>query len=169
MCAKCTFVMNSGGWGRGGFFSSLSKLSPLVAEAYERAGEFGDLKLGYDSLASPHASTHLHISLQILIQFLSRFSSPTKLLSSSAHMVDISPVAEPGSLFVALLVAQQRRSGSVAPTGVQLAPLTQALRKVGRWAAQRSLSIHTPRLGWGQFMHYIRSLSCCSFLPSATS
>jgi hypothetical protein len=37
---------NSGLWGKGGFFASLSALSPLLEEEYELAGKMDDLELG---------------------------------------------------------------------------------------------------------------------------
>lgn len=39
-------VDNSGKWGHGGMFNALANLSPAIADAYERAAEFGDLHLG---------------------------------------------------------------------------------------------------------------------------
>jgi hypothetical protein len=42
---NATYV-GRGSWGRGGFFSALSRSSPSIASAYELAGEMDDLQLG---------------------------------------------------------------------------------------------------------------------------
>jgi hypothetical protein len=124
-------VDDSGSWGRGGFFTALSNLSPRVAEAYERAGEFSDLKLG-----------SAHIIRIDELQDEANELSPS--ISSSSSQ----------GVYVCLLITQTRRSGQ-APSGIQHAALIEALNKTARFAQQHRLSIHSPRLGWGAICTHV--------------
>lgn len=127
-------VDNGGTWGRGGFFGALSALSPLIASAYERAGEFGDLKIGTAHLVDVSAASSVSCSS-------SSSSSPSSSSSSTSSSL--------GALYVALLVVQSRPRGGGGPSAVQHDALLRALRAVGRIALARRLSVHSPRLGWG--------------------
>ncbi|KMS99989.1 hypothetical protein BVRB_1g018280 isoform A [Beta vulgaris subsp. vulgaris] len=112
-------VDDSGNWGRGGMFDSLSRLSSQVPEAYERASECGDLHLG-----------DLH-----LIQVED---------ARDEHLKD-------GGMprWVALAVVQSYNSRRKVPrSSVSTSDLELCLSKASYVAAQKSASIHMPRVGY---------------------
>ncbi|CAH9112666.1 unnamed protein product [Cuscuta epithymum] len=112
-------VDNSGNWGHGGMFNALAKLSPSISKAYERASEFGDLHLG-----------DLH-----LIEITEDCSSNSMLPHTPQ--------------WVALAVAQSynpRRK--VRRSNISIPDLEECLLKASYVAAQKSASIHMPRIGY---------------------
>ncbi|XP_063940518.1 probable helicase CHR10 isoform X4 [Daucus carota subsp. sativus] len=115
-------VDDSGNWGRGGLFNALAKLSDSVPKAYERASEFDDLHLG-----------DLHL-LEI-----------TDDISESKHNCTPQWVAQ----WVALAVVQSYSARRKIPrSDISMSDLEQCLLKASSTAAQRSASIHMPRIGY---------------------
>ncbi|KAL1802765.1 hypothetical protein ACET3Z_031412 [Daucus carota] len=111
-------VDDSGNWGRGGLFNALAKLSDSVPKAYERASEFDDLHLG-----------DLHL-LEI-----------TDDISESKH--NCTPQ------WVALAVVQSYSARRKIPrSDISMSDLEQCVLKASSTAAQRSASIHMPRIGY---------------------
>ncbi|XP_010325463.3 probable helicase CHR10 isoform X3 [Solanum lycopersicum] len=112
-------VDTSGNWGHGGMFDALARLSTSVPAAYERASEFGDLHLG-----------DLH-----LIEITEDLAKG----SGSPH----------ASQWVALAVVQSYNPRRKVPRGsISIPDLERCLSKASYSAAQKSASIHMPRIGY---------------------
>uniref|UniRef100_A0A0V0IUF3 Putative chromodomain-helicase-DNA-binding protein 1-like n=1 Tax=Solanum chacoense TaxID=4108 RepID=A0A0V0IUF3_SOLCH len=112
-------VDTSGNWGHGGMFDALARLSTSVPAAYERASEFGDLHLG---------DLHLIESTEDLAKG-----------GDSPHAPQ----------WVALAVVQSHNPRRKVPRGsVSIPDLERCLSKASYSAAQKSASIHMPRIGY---------------------
>ncbi|XP_006347926.1 chromodomain-helicase-DNA-binding protein 1-like isoform X1 [Solanum tuberosum] len=112
-------VDTSGNWGHGGMFDALARLSTSVPAAYERASEFGDLHLG-----------DLHL-IEITEDLAKGGDSP--------HAPQ----------WVALAVVQSYNPRRKVPRGsVSIPDLERCLSKASYSAAQKSASIHMPRIGY---------------------
>ncbi|OIT08636.1 putative helicase chr10 [Nicotiana attenuata] len=112
-------VDTSGSWGHGGMFDALARLSSSVPAAYERASEFHDLHLG-----------DLH-----LIEITEDLTSG----SGSPHAPQ----------WVALAVVQSYNPRRKVPRGsISIPDLEHCLSKASYSAAQKSASIHMPRIGY---------------------
>ncbi|VFQ75789.1 unnamed protein product [Cuscuta campestris] len=115
-------VDDSGSWGHGGMFNALARLSPSISMAYERASEFGDLHLG-----------DIH-----LIE-ITEDSSGTSSSSTSPHTPQ----------WVALAVVQSYNPRRKVPrSNISIPNLEVCLSKASYVAAQKSASIHMPRIGY---------------------
>lgn len=113
-------VDNSGNWGSGGMFDSLANLSQIVPDAYGKAYECEDLRLG-----------DLHLI-------------PLSGKNSDENKLDVSNEA---SQWVALAVVQTynpRRK--VARSDISLPHLEGCLETVAISALRKSASIHMPRI-----------------------
>ncbi|XP_049356171.1 probable helicase CHR10 isoform X1 [Solanum verrucosum] len=112
-------VDTSGNWGHGGMFDALARLSTSVPAAYERASEFVDLHLG-----------DLHL-IEITEDLAKGGDSP--------HAPQ----------WVALAVVQSYNPRRKVPRGsVSIPDLERCLSKASYSAAQKSASIHMPRIGY---------------------
>ncbi|XP_060218937.1 probable helicase CHR10 isoform X3 [Lycium barbarum] len=112
-------VDTSGNWGHGGLFDALARLSTSVPAAYERASEFGDLHLG-----------DLH-----LIEITEDVANG----SDSPHAPQ----------WVALAAVQSYNPRRKVPRGsISIPDLERCLSKASYSAAQKSASIHMPRIGY---------------------
>ncbi|KAL3348816.1 hypothetical protein AABB24_022132 [Solanum stoloniferum] len=112
-------VDTSGNWGHGGMFDALARLSTSVPAAYERASEFGDLHLG-----------DLHL-IEITEDLAKGGDSP--------HAPQ----------WVALAVVQSYNPRHKVPRGsISIPDLERCLSKASYSAAQKSASIHMPRIGY---------------------
>ncbi|XP_057525798.1 probable helicase CHR10 isoform X2 [Amaranthus tricolor] len=112
-------VDDSGHWGHGGMFDALAKLSTKVPEAYERAAEFGDLKLG-----------DLHV-IQV----------------DDAEAEQLKDGGMPR--WVALAVVQSYNPRRKVPrSSISTSDLELCLSKASSVAAQKSASLHMPRVGY---------------------
>lgn len=112
-------VDTSGNWGHGGMFDALARLSTSVPTAYERASEFGDLHLG-----------DLH---------LIEITEDLGMGSDSPHAPQ----------WVALAVVQSYNPRRKVPRGsISIPDLERCLSKASYSAAQKSASIHMPRIGY---------------------
>ncbi|KAJ8565499.1 hypothetical protein K7X08_008075 [Anisodus acutangulus] len=112
-------VDTSGNWGHGGMFDALARLSASVPAAYERASEFGDLHLG-----------DLH-----LIEVTEDLANG----SDSPHAPQ----------WVALAVVQSYNPRRKAPRGnISISDLERCVSKASYSSAQKSASIHMPRIGY---------------------
>ncbi|CAN4125914.1 unnamed protein product [Withania somnifera] len=112
-------VDTSGSWGHGGMFDALAILSTSVPTAYERASEFGDLHLG-----------DLH-----LIEITEDLAKG----SDSPHAPQ----------WVALAVVQSYNPRRKVPrSSISIPDLERCLSKASCSAAQKSASIHMPRIGY---------------------
>ncbi|KAF5801133.1 putative DNA helicase chromatin remodeling SNF2 family [Helianthus annuus] len=116
-CIIFSCVDDSGTWGHGGMFDALARLSSQIPKAYERASEFGDLHLG------------------------------------DLHLLEISGEDEENkdgnvNLWVALAVVQTYNPRRKVPrSSISIPELEQCLSKAAFSAAQKSASIHMPRIG----------------------
>ncbi|KAG9142047.1 hypothetical protein Leryth_022465 [Lithospermum erythrorhizon] len=111
-------VDNSGRWGHGGLFDALAKVSEDIPNAYERASQFDDLHLG------------------------------------DVHLIEISGDSPSSSStsrneqWVALAVVQSYNARRKVPrSNISIPDLEQCLSKVAYTAADKSASIHMPRIG----------------------
>lgn len=112
-------VDDSGNWGHGGMFDALGRLSSKVPETYERASECGDLHLG-----------DLH-----LIQV---DDAESELLNDGGK-----------PQWVALAVVQSYSSKRKVPrSNISISDLELCISKLSSAAAQKSASIHMPRVGY---------------------
>ncbi|KAL6981284.1 putative helicase chr10, partial [Sarracenia purpurea var. burkii] len=116
---KAICVDDSGNWGHGGMFDALAKLSASVPSAYDQAFQFKDLHLG-----------DLH-----LIEIKEDVDEQTK--------------AGNVPQWVALAVVQNYNPRRNVPRSeISLPDLERCLSKASFSAAQKSASIHMPRIGY---------------------
>ncbi|KAJ8900142.1 hypothetical protein K2173_024782 [Erythroxylum novogranatense] len=111
-------VDNSGNWGHGGMFDALAKLSSTVPDAYERASEVGDLRLG-----------DLH-----LIKISEEDGQGMQ--GNCPQWVALGVVQ----------TYNPRRK--VPRSDISIPDLEQCLSKASSVAAQNTASIHMPRIGY---------------------
>ncbi|KAJ0052217.1 hypothetical protein Pint_00146 [Pistacia integerrima] len=111
-------VDNSGNWGNGGMFDALVKLSTNVADAYQRASEFGDLHLG-----------DLH------------------LIRINEGCDEGSTNSAPQWVALAVVQTYNPRR-KVPRSDISIPDLECCLSKAAFSAAQNSASIHMPRIGY---------------------
>ncbi|CAL1385281.1 unnamed protein product [Linum trigynum] len=111
-------VDDSGNWGHGGLFDALTRISPAIPEAYQRASEFGDLHLG-----------DLH------------FIKINDGDSGSGEGNELQWVA----LGVVQSYNPRRK---VPRSDISIPDLESCLSKVLFAAAQHSASVHMPRIGY---------------------
>ncbi|XP_076928897.1 putative helicase CHR10 [Bidens hawaiensis] len=117
-CIILSCVDDSGEWGHGGMFDALARLSSQIPNAYERASEFGDLHLG------------------------------------DLHLIEINAEDEENKVanvgqWVGLAVVQTYNPRRKVPrSGISIPELEQCLSKAAFSAAQKSASIHMPRIGY---------------------
>ncbi|XP_044494198.1 probable helicase CHR10 isoform X3 [Mangifera indica] len=111
-------VDNSGNWGNGGMFDALVKLSTNIADAYQRASEFGDLHLG-----------DLH-----LIR-----------INEDCDEGSINNAPQWVALAVVQTYNPRRK---VPRSDISIPDLECCLSKAAFSAAQNSASIHMPRIGY---------------------
>ncbi|KAI3693875.1 hypothetical protein L1987_76830 [Smallanthus sonchifolius] len=118
-CIIFSCVDDSGDWGHGGMFDALARLSSQIPNAYQRASEFGDLHLG-----------DLH-----LIEITAGEDEETKMANFGQ--------------WVALAVVQTYNPRRKVPrSSISIPDLEQCLSKASFSAAQKSASIHMPRIGY---------------------
>ncbi|KAK9076488.1 hypothetical protein SSX86_004822 [Deinandra increscens subsp. villosa] len=119
-CIIFSCVDDSGDWGHGGMFDALGRLSPQIPNAYERASEFGDLHLG-----------DLH-----LIEITGQCEDEANNIANVGQ-------------WVALAVVQTYNPRRKVPrSSISISDLEQCLSKASFSAAQKSASIHMPRIGY---------------------
>ncbi|KAD5316947.1 hypothetical protein E3N88_16893 [Mikania micrantha] len=117
-CIIFSCVDDSGDWGHGGMFDALGRLSLEIPNAYERASEFRDLHLG------------------------------------DLHLIEITGENEENKIatvsqWVALAVVQTYNPRRKMPrSSISISDLEQCLSKASFSAAQKSASIHMPRIGY---------------------
>ncbi|XP_019188894.1 PREDICTED: probable helicase CHR10 isoform X2 [Ipomoea nil] len=115
-------VDDSGNWGHGGMFNALARLSASIPMAYERASEFGDLHIG-----------DLH-----LIEIRDDCNGDSND-NTSPHIPQ----------WVALAVVQSYNPRRKVPrSNISIPSLEDCLLKASYVAAQKSASIHMPRIGY---------------------
>ncbi|KAH7687606.1 DNA helicase protein [Dioscorea alata] len=117
-------VDTSGNWGRGGMFDALASLSSSIPDAYRQAFECSDLHMG-----------DLH-----LIHLTS--------LDGDSNTTTAVP------LLVALAVVQSYNPRRKVPrSNISVPDLERCLAKASFAAAQKSASIHMPRIGYQDGSH----------------
>jgi O-acetyl-ADP-ribose deacetylase (regulator of RNase III) len=147
---------NSGQWGRGGFFNAISALSVLPEQNYAMAHKMGDLKLGdvhlvpiVSQASSEHeqrtkTQPHPQTKTENGDINITQSANVDESLSGTGRTI-VSKEQRPLQLYVANVICQSRKSGSISP--INMLKLQEALKKIAVVAKKLNASVHLPRIG----------------------
>lgn len=159
-CIIINCVDNSGEWSFGGFFKSISKLSPIPEEAYKLAAEMDDLELGSVQFLEIGERDNLVVDEsqdsgdlggkeeEMKTEETSTTDTNTnKSESTSTSTTSSSSQSEKKSprIFVANVIAQERKRNKIS--GIQVPALQKALDIIALKCLELKATVHSPRIG----------------------